>query len=50
MVLLPPYEEMSSHLKLHMETFPYFARWFYCLILTFHQVNKTGNQKLIHNC
>ena len=35
MFLLCPYEEMSSHSKLHMENFPNFVRWFYFLILTF---------------
>ena len=32
---------MSPHLKLHMETFSYFLRWVYFLILTFYQGNKT---------
>ena len=28
MFLRFPYEEMYSHLKLHMEIFSYFIRWF----------------------
>ena len=32
---LCPYEEMFSHFKLLTETFPYFVRRFYILILTF---------------
>ena len=30
------YEEILAHLKLHMETFPYFLGSFYFLILTFY--------------
>ena len=32
-----PYEEMFSHFKLLTETFSYFARQFYILILTFNK-------------
>ena len=38
--LLCPNEEISPFFRLHMETFSYFLRWFYILILTFFQVCK----------
>ena len=43
-------EEMSPHFKVHMETFSYFVKWVYFLTLTFYQVNRTGDQKLIQKC
>ena len=48
--LLCQSEEMSPHFKLHMEKFSYFARWFYFLMVTFYQVNKTEQQKFIQKC
>ena len=47
--LLCPSEEMSPQFKLHIETFSYFVKWFHFLMLTFYQVNKTGDQRLIQN-
>ena len=47
MYLLCPSEKMAPHFKQHMETFSYFVRWVQCLILTFYQVNKTGDKKNI---
>ena len=35
-------EEMYPHVILYMETFSYFVRSVYFLVLTFYQVNKTG--------
>ena len=46
--LVCPYEETYPHIKLHIETSSYFAGWFDFLKLTSYQVNKTGQQKLIH--
>ena len=43
--LLCPPEEMSPYYKLHIENLSYFVRWVYFLILTFCQVNKTGDTK-----
>ena len=44
-----PSEKMSPHFKLRMETFSNFARCVYFLVLTFYQVSKIGDQKLIWN-
>ena len=38
---------IPTQLKLHMETFSYFVRWFYFLMLVFSQAKKTGKQNLI---
>ena len=52
-IVLCPCEEMYSHFKLHNESFSYFVRWFYMLILTFltskqNNILKTAPKMLKH--